>query len=251
MNSPTEAIETTLKMNSYKWNARMVGVLIILGYLTYGIPQGTHILPLTTAADPLAAISGNPMQLTIGALIMAINSAAVVGISLFVYPVIKQYNETIAVGYVVTRIFESIVMVGGIISLLLLIPLSQEYMQASGAAATSLHAVGTLVVQGDFFAYRIAMIGLSIGSLPFCYLLYQTKLVPNFISILGLVGYPALLVLMVVEIISAGTGPILYLLYIPGAMFEIGLALWLIARGFNSAAVISRDSAPKVTGVSK
>lgn len=234
----------TVKMSSYKWNARVVGALIILGYLTYGIPQGTHILPLTTATDPLAAVSENTMQLTIGAFIMAINSAAVVGISLFVYPVIKQYNETIAVGYVATRIFESIVMVGGIISLLLLIPLSQEYMQAGGAAASSLQVLGTLAVQGDFYAYHIAMIGLSVGSLPFCYLLYQSKLVPRLIPIFGLIGYPALLILMVAEIFSGGVGPTLYVLYIPGAIFEIGLALWLIAKGFNSTAVVPEPSSP-------
>lgn len=247
----SEPETTTDSMDSYRWNARMVGALIILGYLTYGIPQGTHIQPLTTVADPLAAIAANTTQLTIGALIMAINAAAVIGISLFIYPIVRQYNETIAVGYVATRIFESIVMVGGIISLLLLVPLSQEYVQASGAAASSLQAVGSMAVQGNLFAYHIAMIGLSVGSLPFCYLLYQTKLVPKLIPILGLIGYPALLVLMVVEIFGAGIGPTLYLLYIPGAMFEIGLALWLIARGFNSTIVISEDSSPIVAEVSK
>lgn len=235
---------------SYRWSARIVGVLIILGYLTYGVPQGTHIQPLTTAADPLAAIAANPTQLTVGALIMAINSAAVIGISLFIYPIVRQYNETVAVGYVATRVFESIVMVGGIISLLLLVPLSQAYVQASGVAASSLQAVGLLAVQGDFFAYHIAMIGLSIGSLPLCYLLYQTQLVPRVIPIFGLIGYPALLMLMTVEILGAGSGPI-YLLYIPGAVFEIGLALWLIARGFNSTDVGSRDSPPILAEVSK
>ena len=112
-------------------------------------------------------------------------------------------------------------------------------------------AVGSMAVQGDFFAYHIAMIGLSVGSLPLCYLLYQTKLVPRLIPIFGLIGYPALLVLMVVEIFGAGIGPILYMLYIPGAIFELGLALWLIARGFNSTAVGSKDSSPIVAEGSK
>lgn len=251
--SKTEPIseqETTTGV-SYRWNARIVGVLILLGYLTYGIPQGTHIQPLTTATDPLAAIAANPIQLTLGALIMAINSAAVIGINLFIYPIVRQYNETVAVGYVATRIFESIVMVGGIISLLLLVPLSQEYVHASGAAASSFQAVGLMAARGDFFAYHIAMIGLSIGSLPFCYLLYKTRLVPRSISIFGLIGYPALLVLMVVEIVGAGSGSILYLLYIPGAIFEIGFALWLIARGFTSIIVGSRGSSPILAEVSK
>lgn len=225
-----------------KTSARIVGALIIIGYLTYGIPQGTHIQPLLNTADPLASIAANPMQLTIGALIMAINAAAVVGISLFLYPVLKQHNETIALGYIGTRLFECVALIGGIIALLLLVPLSQEYVQASAADTASFEALATLAVEGNFFAYNIAMIGLAIGSIPFCYVLYQTKLVPRVITVLGLIGYPALLILMLVEIFGFGAGPSIYLLYIPGGMFELGLALWFIVKGFNSPAIASNTS---------
>lgn len=229
------------EVTTHKRTARIVGVLILVGYVTYGIPDGMLIQPLLETADPLAAVSANTLQLTIGALIMAINSAAVIGISLFLFSVLKQHNETIALGYVGARVFESIVMIGGIIGLLLLVPVSQEYVQASSADASSLQAVGTLAVHGNFLAYHIAMIGLAIGSLPFCYLLYQSRLVPRVIAVLGLIGYPALLTLMIVEIFGFGGGPMLLILYLPGGVFEIGLAVWLLVKGFNSSAIVTEN----------
>ncbi|WP_224450585.1 DUF4386 domain-containing protein [Haloprofundus salilacus] len=236
--------KSELETITNKMFAKIAGALIILGYLTYGIPDGALIQPLLGTSDPLASISENTMQLTIAALIMAVNSAAVIGISLFLYPTIKQHNETIALGYIGTRIFESILMMGGIISLLLLVPLSQEYVQASSADVAVLQFLGTLAVQGNFYAYSIAMSGLAIGSLPLCYLLYQTRLVPRTISVFGLIGYPALLIMMVVEIVGSGVGPILYTLYIPGAIFELGIAVWLIVKGFNSTTIVSKNPSP-------
>lgn len=223
---------------AHKTTARIVGVLIIAGYVAYGIPEGTVLQPILSASEPLTNVAAHPTQLTTGALVMAMNSAAVVGIGVLLFPILKQYSESIALGYLATRIFESVVMIGGVLGLLLLVPLSQEYVQASTADASSIQALSTLAIQGNVLAYQIAMIGLSIGSLPFCYLLYQSKLVPRFISVLGLVGYPALLTNMVIEIFGFGGEPILYVLYIPGGLFEIGLALWLIVKGFNSSAIV-------------
>lgn len=227
--------------------ARLAGALILLGYVTYGIPQVTHTGPLLDASDPLAAVAANSTRLTIGALVMAINSAAVVGIGVLLYPVLKRHDELIALGYVLTRVFEGIVLIGGIVGLLSLVPLSQEYVQASSADPASMQAISEVVVHGNSLAYHVAMIGLAIGSLPFCYLLYRSNLVPRSIPLLGLIGYPALLLLMVIDIFGIGFGSILYVLYLPGAVFEIGLALWLVARGFDTAERVSMDPATAVT----
>lgn len=233
-------------MTIYKWYAKFAGALIIIGYLTYEIPEMMIMQPIAEASDPLEAVAADLTRLMIGALIMAINSLAVVGISLFLYPVLKQHSESIALSYAGTRLFESIVLIGGVVCLLLLVPLSQEYVQADAGDAASLQALATMVIYGDFLAYHIAMVGLAVGSLPFCYLLYQSRLVPRVISILGLIGYPALLMLMVAEIFAFDIQPSLYILYVPGGLFEIGLALWLIAKGFNSSALAPKDSLSNV-----
>jgi hypothetical protein len=57
---------------------------------------------------------------------MLVNCLGVVGIGVLMFPVLKQHNERIALGYVATRITESVLLTIGVISLLSLIPLSQE-----------------------------------------------------------------------------------------------------------------------------
>lgn len=68
------------------------------------------------------------------------------------------------------------------------------------------------------------------------YILYMSKLVPRFISVLGLVGGPlifacALLVTFGAFLQISTWGA---LLAIPVFFYEMSLAIWLIVKGFNS-----------------
>jgi hypothetical protein len=66
--------------------------------------------------------------------------------------------------------------------------------------------------------FEMAMIVLSTGSLLFCYVLYLSKLVPQFLSVIGFIGYASLLASSCLAIAGQDIGPVLY---IPGAIFEI------------------------------
>lgn len=68
-----------------------------------------------------------------------------------------------------------------------------------------------------------------IRDLLFCYLLYRSKLIPRFLSILGLIGYASLSASAIMELMGHNG----MFLYAPGALFEIVLPLWLIVKGFN------------------
>ena len=75
------------------------------------------------------------------------------------------------------------------------------------------------------------------GGLILTYLLYESRLVPRPIALLGLVGYACLgvgvpLDLMGVLDMSAGPGQVLL---VPGGLFEaVALPVWLIAKGFQT-----------------
>jgi hypothetical protein len=91
-----------------------------------------------------------------------------------------------------------------------------------------------LATNGNFYAYQIAMMVLGIGSLFFCYVLYQAKLIPRFMSAWGFVGYTALAVGAVLELFGFKVG----LFYsIPGGLFELALPIWLVIKGFSSSAL--------------
>ncbi len=69
----------------------------------------------------------------------------------------------------------------------------------------------------------------------FYYVLYRANLIPRYISILGIVGYPLSLLAAVfdmVGIIQTFQGPGV-IMYLPGTIFELFLLpMWLMVRGF-------------------
>lgn len=70
----------------------------------------------------------------------------------------------------------------------------------------------------------------SIGAGIFSWLLFQTRLVPRWISLWGLVGAVLYGVVPWLAFFSVDWG----ILMAPLALQEMVLAVWLIARGFNS-----------------
>lgn len=188
-------------MISARRTARTVGTLMLAGFLLYGIGSS-----IATTASPGAL-------LTAGTVMMLLNSAAVISIGVLMRPVLRPHAPATAVGYLATRIFEGAFLAVGAIALLV------------GAANT------------NFLAYNIAMAGLGIGSLFFCVALYRSRLVPRFLAVWGFVGYASFAAGCFLELAGvAGAGLVST---IPGGLFEIFFAIWLIARGFGSTAAIT------------
>jgi hypothetical protein len=133
----------------------------------------------------------------------------------------------------------------GVISLLSLVIVSRSYTEAGAADASYFETLRALAINGNFMAYNVAMVGLGLGSLFFCYLLFRSNLVPRFLAVWGFVGYAIFATGCVLEILGfAGTGLVAT---IPGGLFEIFFGIWLIAKGFNPSAITI--GAAKTAGV--
>ena len=92
------------------------------------------------------------------------------------------------------------------------------------------------------------MIVLGMGSLMFCYLLYQSKLIPQFIAAWGFIGYAALLIGAVLELFGLNVG----LLYsIPGGLFELTLPVWLFVKGFSLSPITSESAETNVNEIKR
>jgi len=76
-------------------------------------------------------------------------------------------------------------------------------------------------------AYQIAEMVLGLGCVCLCSLLYRTQLIPRFLSISGLIGYPILVVGTIAEIFGLHIG---LLLTFPGMFFELVLPSGSLSR---------------------
>jgi Domain of unknown function (DUF4386) len=77
----------------------------------------------------------------------------------------------------------------------------------------------------------------SVGGTILAVLLYRSRLVPRWIAVLGLIGYPVLFVGCILDLfgvtdMTMGAGLIAVA---PGGLFELILPIWLLAKGFNSS----------------
>src|SRR5215203_5568864 len=175
------------ELSSTRRTARMVGMLVLGGYLTYGV--GSLIVAgIAAAPDYLSTVSASTL-FSAGAVLMLLNSALVIGIGALMLPILRPHNKNIALGYFATRIFEGIILAVGVISLLSLVIVSRSYTEAGAADASYFETLGALAINGNFMAYNVAMIGLGLGSLFLCYLMFRSNLVPRFLAVWGLVGY--------------------------------------------------------------
>jgi len=228
-------------MNTNKKTARIVGVLFITATVASIIATFAFLDPILNAPNYLITVSANETQWITGVLIDAINSAAVIAIAVVLFPLFKKHNAALAMGYVAARIIESVILIGGHISLLLLLTLSKEYVQAGTPDTSYFQTLGTLLVAAYDWTWLLGpMIVLSFTALILNQILYQTRLVPRFISVWGLIG--AVLMLAAGLLGMFGLSPFStlgMLLFLPLALNEMVLAVWLIVKGFNSSAIAS------------
>lgn len=215
-------------MKTSKSTARMIGVYFFVATAAYLTGSGLIDTALSEP-DFLTRLYSDRANIYLGLFLELINCAAVVGIAALLYPVLKQHSESIALGYLSSRIVESLLLVVSIIGPLILLALSQEYMNKAGD--DELLTIGNLIVTGQGMAFELSMLALGLGSIMFCYIMYRAKLVPRVLSLFGIVGYTALIVSSCLTMIGYEPGVVLF---IPGGIFEIVFPLWLMIKGFNT-----------------
>jgi hypothetical protein len=116
----------------------------------------------------------------------------------------------------------------------MLVPLAQIAADAGASSAAWAPGMASLLTESNTLAYNVGQAILSFGGVFLCLLLYRTRLIPQLLAGLGVFGYVLHAGGAVSEIFGL---PISLYLLIPGAIFEIGIAFWLIIKGFQPAAV--------------
>lgn len=184
-------------------------------------------------------ISSDQDKIIAGALLLLVNTVAVVLIPVLMFPILKKHSESLALGYFAFRLLEAFALIAIVVGWLLLISLSKEYVAAQTPNFANYQASGTVLQDAGTWSNYLVSIFLCVGGLIFYYLLFVSRLVPRFLSIWGLVGDVLLLggtVLFMFESIAEDSAAgILSTLVI--ASNEIVLAVWLIVKGFNPSAI--------------
>lgn len=210
----------------------LAAVSSVLGLLCYG--------PILNHANYLTNGSEHAGQIILGALMELILVASAVGTAVTMYPFLKKYNESIALGHVCFRLLEAVVITVGIVGMLSLVTLSRQYVSAGTPDPASYEAAGTLFLAVHDWTF---MLGpnflLGINTMLYSYIFYKSGLVPRFIPILGMTGAVLVFSASLFEMFGVFSQLSVWggLLSLPVAANEMILAVWLIVKGFNKAAL--------------
>src|SRR4030042_5495051 len=226
---------------TFRKTATLVGVLYIIGTVA-GILSYALTRPVLGGPDFLVTVSTHEIQIIAGALFVLIMGLALAMVPVMMFPLLKKYNEALALGYVVFRgALETVMCIVLAISWLFLIPVSQEYVKAGTPDASYFQTLGAVLLKGHELIGPVQTIVFCLGALIFYYLLYQTNLIPRWLSGWGL--------LAIIPYLAAGLlvlfgffGPLStreIVLEFPLALQEMVMAVWLIVKGFTPSALAS------------
>lgn len=220
-------------MSEYKTTARIIGVLFIVASVTAVVGGSLVALPLEQSGY-LSNVADQSTQIITGVLLLVVQAIAVVGIAVMFFPILKRRNEGVALGFVGARTLEGVLVILGAVTALMVLTLSQGYGQT---AAVGVEALGDTLVAAYEWTYLLGpMLFFSVSALILYVVLYQARLVPNWLSIWGLIGGVLLLVRAVLEMYGIEfSAPMQGAFAAPIGINEMVLAIWLIVKGFNPA----------------
>jgi len=217
-------------MDSSRKTSLAAGILYLLTFVS--IPIG--ILYSSVLNDPHYIVgSGTDTAVIIGGILEIIVALAGIGTAVVLFPVLKRQNEAVALGFVGTRVLEASTIFADVFCLLAIVTLRR-----TGVGAEALLIGKMLVVLYGLFRLGQNLMP-AVNDLLLGSLLYQSRLVPRVLPVLGFIGAPLLIANTIVVMFGITSGPI-YLLtgigVLPIALFEFSLGVWLTFKGFDPSA---------------
>lgn len=219
----------------YRNTSLLAGLLYLATFVS--IPTLALYDPVKSADYVLG--SGPDTSAIIGGILEIIVALAGIGTAVVLFPILKKQNESAALGLVAARILESATIFVGVGFLLAIVTLRR-----SGAGADALATSHALVALYD----RIFLLGQSfmpaVCDLLLGFLLFNSRLVPRRLALIGIIGGPILLAgyIAVLFDLIGQHGPWAGLSALAVAVFEFSLGVWLIVKGFDPTAVAELEA---------
>lgn len=217
---------------STRKRATLVGLLFLTATAAF-IGADTLNSGVLSRPDFLTGASADTGALATGALLL-FGQFGVVGIAVLLFPLLKPYGESLALGHVGFRVAELAASLFYLAVPLMAIQLGTALRDGTLDAGASTGLGALLQAQYSVAVLMIYLVTTAAG-MCMAVLLYRSRLIPRWMATLGLISYPALLagcILDMFNVIEVNQGPGLTAL-IPGGLFELILPIWLITKGFS------------------
>jgi hypothetical protein len=227
-------------MNAMQRTAKAAGILFILATAA-GLAGSGVLASALEAPDFLNRLSMGGSRVLVSALLSFAAACGSAGIAIALYPVLRKFNEGLALGSVGFRLIEAVFYTVGTLCLLSTFALSQELAGASGSEASYAGTLGRLLLTAkDLAGFVLGVMAFCIGGSLYYVVFYRTRLIPRWLSVWGLIALVLLFSAVLITLSDGAPYSVsgnLVFLASPIALQEMVLAVWLIVKGFNPSAV--------------
>ena len=219
-------------------NSRIAGLVFLL-YIATGIAIMILSAQATGAegiAARLAAIAAHALhvRLTIVLDLLTIMYALLLGVTL--YGLTRDQDPELALLALSCRVGEGVLVAIPTLATLCLLWLSTASVGASLPDAAAANAIGEFLFKVRGWNTIISATFFAVGSTLFSYLFLRGRLIPVPLAWTGVVASVVLVVGLPLQLAGFLSGLITSLMWIPMAVFEVPLGLWLLIKGVASPA---------------
>jgi hypothetical protein len=229
---------------STRRHAAIVGVLYILATVTALLALPLYA-PLLTGPEYLVNGAAASSQVLLGAVMELVLVGSAVGTAVGLFPFVRKVNESLALGYLFFRVIEAVVIAVGVVAVLALLTLSQDFAAAAAPDPAAYQVAGTVLLAVKAWTFLLGPnLLLGLNTLLYRSLHFRTHLVPRPLAILGMIASALILIQgpqQMFGVFQPLSTPVV-LMSLPVAAFEMLLAGWLIVKGFRSAAAGSEPA---------
>jgi hypothetical protein len=209
--------------------------VLFLAAMAASLTGGAIVSSTLAASSDLTAAAHLHADLSLGAALELLNALAVVGIAVLIYPLLKGYGQSAALGYLCLRAIEALFCTAAAAVPLSIVELGRRYAGVSSANVAQFAVpVALAIAQRAPCTDLLIRQFYGLGAVLFYILLYRSNVVPRAISVYGLIA--AALVLIANSLPAFGMAlpnTLLMALVLPMIANEILLGIWLIGHGFS------------------
>jgi hypothetical protein len=221
-------------MTSAKRVGRIIGMLLLVQLATGLIVPYVLLRPLTSPpAGFLETAAGMSAQVRLNVLLLFVGGAVSVGISVSTWPVVRERSYRLGLWLLALAVVNFMLQIVENSHWLSMLSVSQAYAEAGAADAGIFQSLG-IVVRSAWKWAHYSHILVVVGWLFTLYcLLFRCAMVPRALAAIGMVACVLQFTGITLPAFAGYGMPFPELFGLPLGLANLGLAVWLMAKGFK------------------
>ena len=225
---------TRIAETSRRTTAKVAGFMFLL-YIATGIGNAVLLGQATGGAvgiaATLASIAQHATTVRLTALLSLLTFVDAVVLAVALYALTRDQGPELAVLALCFRGTEGVIGAMSAVRTLGLLSVAAASTAAAAPNAAAANALGAWLLTEAGSGTLIAATCFALGSTIFAYLFLRARSIPVPLAWLGLLASILLVAALPLQIAGFIKGPVTDFMWIPMAVFEVVLALWLLIKG--------------------